>query len=292
MPALESTQAHTSIANIPSTSRQISENSELSRPHLTNQTRARLSVLIVAKDEAANLPDCLSSVDWADEKIVVVDQSSRDATLEIARRSADVVIERRFDDFASQRNAGLERASANWILSIDADERVSPELRREIRDVLDLPDGRFGAYRIPIRSHILGRRFDHSGTQNDLPIRLFRRTEASWTGLVHETLTYRGAIGTLRGCLTHRTIPDMRVFLSKINHYTTLEAEEFARAGRPYRPLDLFLRPFWTFLKLYLAKQGFRDGLEGLVFCAMSGVSVGVRSWKHRELLLDRGEGR
>jgi glycosyltransferase involved in cell wall biosynthesis len=246
----------------------------------------------VARDEAANLPDCLSSVDWADETIVVVDQSSRDETLEIARRRADVVIERRFDDFASQRNAGLERASADWILSIDADERVSSELRQEIRHILDNSDGKVEAYRIPIRSHILGRRFNYSGTQHDLPVRLFRRTTAHWTGLVHETLTYRGSIGTLRGSLSHRTIPNMRVFLSKINHYTTLEAEAIAGTGRAYRPRDLFLRPFWTFLKLYVAKQGFRDGLEGLIFCAMSGVSVGVRSWKHRELSRQGGEGR
>jgi len=253
--------------------------------------RFRLAVLIVAKDEADNLEDCLATVAWADEIIVVVDQASRDATLKIARRRAGTVVSRAFDDFASQRNAGLDLATADWVLSIGADERVTPELKTELLGILDDPAPRFGAYRVPIRSRILGRRFAYSGTQNDLPTRLFRRPAARWTGLVHETLTFEGESGTLRGELTHRTIPDMNVFLGKINHYTTLEARSLVRLGRRYRTRDLLCRPVWTFLKLYLGKQGFRDGLEGLIFCVMSGVSAGVRAWKHRELLLQSGEG-
>jgi glycosyltransferase involved in cell wall biosynthesis len=271
----------------------------LARPHFSEHRvdpppdwrQPRLAVLIVAKDEADNLDECLSTVAWADERIVVVDQATRDATLQIARRRASTVIARPFDDFASQRNAGLDLATADWVLSIDADERVTPELKEEILDILGDSTARAVAYRIPIRSRILGRRFAYSGTQHDLPTRLFRRAAARWTGLVHETLEFEGTAGTLRGELTHRTIPDMRTFLDKINHYTTLEAKSLVRLGRRYRARDLLCRPVWTFLKLYLGKQGFRDGLEGLVFCAMSGVSAGVRAWKHRELLARAGEG-
>ena len=86
--------------------------------------------------------------------------------------------------------------------------------------------------------------------------------------------------------LTHRTIPDMKTFLRKIDHYTTLEASQFHRDGRPFRAIDVTIRPAWIFAKLYLGKQGFRDGLEGLAFCALSGLSVGVRHWKLRELIL------
>lgn len=265
--------------------------SSVDRETQETRSRSRLAVLIVAKDEADNLDECLSTVDWADETIVVVDQASRDATLRIARRRAGTVVTRAFDDFASQRNAGLDLATADWVLSIDADERVTPELKTEILAVLGDPAPRAGAYRIPIRSRILGRRFAYSGTQHDLPTRLFRRIEARWTGLVHEVLTFEGVTGTLRGGLTHNTIPDMSIFLKKINHYTSLEARSMVRLGRRYRTRDLLCRPVWTFLKLYLGKQGYRDGLEGLIFCAMSGVSAGVRAWKHRELLLQGGEG-
>jgi hypothetical protein len=102
---------------------------------------------------------------------------------------------------------------------------------------------------------------------------------------VHETVELRGGAGELEGALQHRTIPDMQTFLRKLNEYTTLEAIKFEREGRRHRAADLALRPFWTFLKLYLGKQGFRDGLEGFVFCALSGLSVAVRHWKHRERL-------
>jgi glycosyltransferase involved in cell wall biosynthesis len=251
----------------------------------------RISALILARDEAANLPGCLASVAWADETVVIVDRASRDQTLALARRLADVVAVRRFDDFASQRNAALERASGDWVFAIDADERATPALAAEVCQVVSRPVSEPGAgilprgYRVPIRSVILGRPFAFSGTQHDRPLRLFRRDAGHWVGAVHETVALQGSAGLLRSPLEHRTIPDMQTFLRKLNEYTTLEALRFEREGRSHRALDLTVRPVWTFLKLYLGKQGFRDGLEGLVFCGMSGLSVAVRHWKHRERL-------
>lgn len=271
--------------------RRLNHGRRIDSAHFSKSDKASLTALIVAKDEATNLDDCLATVAWADEIVVVVDQASQDATFQIAKRRTDLVVARRFDDFAGQRNAGLELATADWILSLDADERVTPELKQEILSVLGDSAAVADAYRIPIRSRILGRRFAFSGTQHDLPTRLFRRTRARWTGLVHETLTVQGEVGALRGAISHRTIPNMRVFLDKINHYTTLEAKAMARDGRRYRSRDLLWRPIWTFFKLYLGKQGFRDGAEGLVFCALSGVSAGVRAWKHRELTVQEGDG-
>ena len=245
---------------------------------------ARISALIVARDEAENLPGCLESLSWADETVVVVDQRSTDRTEAIARGMADRVLLRPFDDFARQRNAALGLATGDWVFAVDADERSTPQLASEIRRTLDSSPDHAG-YRVPIRSVVLGRSFSHSGTQHDIPLRLFRRDLGRWVGTVHETVDLEGTAGQLAGHLTHRTIPDMHAFLAKINHYTTLEATQFHRDGKPFRWLDLTIRPSWTFAKLYLGKQGFRDGLEGLVFCAMSGLSVAVRHWKHRELL-------
>jgi len=247
-------------------------------------TEPRISALIVARNEEDKLPGCLASVKFAHERIVVVDAASDDDTLAAARRSADVVIVRPFDDFASQRNAGLEAATGDWILSIDADERVTPGLEAEIGSVLIDPENHHEGFRIPIRSEILGRPFGYSGTQQDLPLRLFRRGRGRWTGQVHETVLLEGAVGRMQHPLEHHTIPDVRVFLRKIDQYTTLEARDLYQAGDRYRTRDLTLRPFWLFLKLYLYKQGFRDGLEGLMFCGLSGVSAAVRTWKLREL--------
>ena len=244
----------------------------------------RISALVVARNEAANLPGCLASVAFAHERVVVVDPSSEDGTLEVARRLADVVIVRAFDDFASQRNAGRAAASGDWLLSIDADERATPELADEIRRAVVEADGATAGYRIPIRSEILGRPFGYSGTQQDLPLRLFRRDRGEWTGRVHETVKLNGGAGRLRSPLEHRTIPNVRVFLRKIDQYTSLEARDLYRDGARFRARDLTLRPAWLFLKLYLYKQGFRDGLEGLMFCALSGVSAAIRTWKLREL--------
>ncbi len=248
----------------------------------------RLAILIVARDEEMNLADCLESARFADERIVVVDASSTDGTLDIARRLADVVLIREFDNFANQRNAALVRASADWVLSIDADERVTPDLAVEIRHRLSDSSNAYVGFRVPIKSEILGRPFGYSGTQQDLPLRLFRRDRGRWTRLVHEIVEITGPIGTMEHFLEHRTLPCIRVFLGKIDHYTSLEACDLHQEGRRFRASDVTLRPIWTFLKLYLGKQGFRDGLEGLMFCGLSAVSVAVRSWKLRELSLAR----
>jgi glycosyltransferase involved in cell wall biosynthesis len=246
----------------------------------------RLSVLIVAKNEAHNLADCLTATSWAHERIVVVDSVSHDATLEVAKQKADIVVVRDFDDFASQRNFGLSLASGDWLLSVDADERVTPALATEIRRMMAEPANPYHGFRVPIRSVILGRAFGFSGTQHDQPLRLFRRDSGRWIGLVHETVELTGPVGSLQNALRHHSLPNVRVFLHKLDHYTTLEAQALAELRRGFRLSDLALKPIWTFFKLYVFKQGFRDGLEGFMFCALSGVSVAVRAWKHRELTL------
>jgi glycosyltransferase involved in cell wall biosynthesis len=246
--------------------------------------KPRLTVLVVARNEAHHLADCLRSASFADERVVLVDAASTDATLDIARRSADVVAERPFDNFANQRNAAIAMASGDWVLSIDADERVTPALADEIQRVLNDPTNIHSGFHLPIQSVVLGRPFGYSGTQHDLPLRLFRRDRGRWTGLVHETVDLLGSAGRLNHPLTHRTLETISVFLAKIDRYTSLEARQRYESGVPFRLTDLTLRPLWLFLKLYLGKQGFRDGLEGLMFCGLSGLSAIVRAWKVREL--------
>ena len=249
----------------------------------------RVSVLVVAKNEAHNIADCLLAADWAFERIVVVDCASRDGTLDIARDHAEVVAVRDFDDFASQRNFALSLAAGDWVLSVDADERITPALAVEIRRILADETQRHRGFRVPIRSVILGRPFGFSGTQHDYPLRLFRRGHGRWVGMVHETVELDGSTGRLENALRHHSLSSMQIFLRKLDHYTTLEARGLEQANHRFRLRDITLRPIWTFFKLYVFKQGFRDGAEGFMFCALSGLSVAVRAWKHRELTLAGG---
>lgn len=245
-----------------------------------------VSALIIARNEAENLADCLTSLSWCDERVVVVDASSIDATESLARSFADVTIVREFVDFASQRNAGLDLARSEWVFAVDADERSSAEQAEEIRSSITRGDSH--GFRVPIRSMVLGRAFRFSGTQHDKPLRLFRRNRGRWIGAVHETVELDGVVSELRSPLQHRTIANMTTFLEKIDRYTTLEARKLVDFQQKPRFGDLTLRPLWTFAKLYFGKYGYRDGLEGMMFCAMSGVSVAVRSWKIRELVRER----
>jgi glycosyltransferase involved in cell wall biosynthesis len=245
----------------------------------------KISAVIVAKNEAETLPACLASLGWVQEVIVVVDAASKDITEKIARRRANRVLVRPFTDFASQRNAGLALASGDWIFAIDADERAPAELAAEIRSTLMNPERPYAGYRVPIRSIVLGRPFGYSGTQDDKPLRLFRRGAGKWVGDVHETVKLRGTVGTLNHALRHRTIPDMHTFLRKIDSYTTLQAGRLHREGAKPHLHDFTIRPLWIFAKLYVAKRGYRDGLEGFAFCALSGVSFAVCKWKLRELV-------
>ena len=136
-----------------------------------------------------------------------------------------------FDDFASQRNFALALASGDWVLSVDADERVTPALADEIEPYLADPLNPYRGFRVPIRSVILGRAFGFSGTQHDHPLRLFRRDSGQWIGLVHETVELNGPVGSLQSALRHHSLPNVQVFLHKLDHYTTLEAAGLAGFG-------------------------------------------------------------
>ncbi len=223
----------------------------------------RLSVLVVAKNEGHNIADCLAAAGWAYERIVVVDAASRDATLEIARRHADVVVVRPFDDFASQRNFALALASGDWVLSVDADERVTPSLAAEIDRIMADPLNPYRGFRVPIRSVILGREFGFSGTQHDQPLRLFRRDSGSWMGLVHETVDLNGGCGSLQSALRHHTIPTVQVFLNKLDHYTTLEAAGLADSERSFRLSDLRFGPCGRFSSSICSSKDFATALRG-----------------------------
>jgi len=243
--------------------------------------RPTLTAAIVALNEERNLPGLLGSLACVDE-IVLVDGGSRDATVRIARDGGCRVATVPFDTFARQRNRAIELARGDWVLSIDADERVTPALATEIRE--RIARGRAAAYHLPIRSTIFGRRMRFGGTQDDRPVRLFRREAARWTGDVHEVLRVAGRIDRLRGWLEHYTLPDLASFLAKVRRYTTLEAEARVAAGRPPRKRDLWLAPPREVFRRLLWKHGYLDGPSGWAFCLLSGLSEAVLARRHRRL--------
>ena len=247
-----------------------------------------LSVLITALDEEQNLPECLASCAFADE-IVVVDSGSRDATREIAERAGATVLERVFDDHASQKNWGLERVNHRWVLVLDADERVTPELRSEIEELLRSDDRRAG-YWIRRRNRFLGRVIRGCGWQHERVLRFFDRTRGRYAARrVHEEVELDGPAGTLRHRLDHHTCRDLATWLAKTERYAVLGAEEARARGRIPRPGDLFVRPALRFLKQYVLQAGFRDGEEGRILCVVAAFGVFLKYAKLRELAR-RGE--
>ena len=244
--------------------------------------KPKISAFLITYNAERKLESCLQSLRWVDE-LIVVDSYSTDATVEIAKRHGAKVSSRPFIDFAKQKNAAQGLCSGDWLLSVDADEVVTDELRDEIRNVAEAADSR-DAYHIPRRSMIFGREFRFSGTQDDRPLRLFKKGAATFRQPIHEIVEVRGSIGSLKSFLMHFTYPSLDDYFVRFNRYTTLEAEHLA--AKKYCPslLDFLVRPAGLFLKLYVLKQGFRDGYPGFFFCLFSAMYVFVKYAKCQEL--------
>jgi glycosyltransferase involved in cell wall biosynthesis len=222
-----------------------------------------LSVIVIAGREEHNIADCLASVSWAGE-IVVLCSQQEDRTMEIARGFTPHVSHRAFDGYATQKRASLAQATRPWVLSLDADERVTPELRTEIAGVLAREDAADG-YSMPRRNFFHGKWLRHGGWYPDHQLRLFRRERATVSDrLVHERFEVSGTKGRLTGALLHFTVPSIRHLLEKNLDYAWYAALE-RRSRRRYGVFDFMLTPPLEFGKRYILKGGFLDGWEGLV---------------------------
>lgn len=227
-------------------------------------SREKLSVTVITLNEEKEIGGCLESVAWADE-IVVVDSGSADRTVEIAGKYTDKIFCHAWPGYAAQKNRALGLATYDWALSLDADERVTLALRGEIQSVLESPP-RAAGYRIPRKNFFMGRWIRHGGWHPDYVLRLFRRDAGAFgERKVHESVTVRGEIGTLRSPLEHYTYRSLEDYFQRMDRYSTLAAEELFEGGKRAGLLDLLLRPPATFLKMVLLRQGFRDGVDGLL---------------------------
>jgi len=236
----------------------------------------KLSAVVITLNEEKNIADCLETLKFADE-IVVVDSGSSDETREIARRFTSKVSLRKFDDFSSQKNFAAAQAKGDWILSVDADERVPEALAAEIKEVLSRNEAA-DAYRVRRRTRIFGRDFKFSGLQNDAPVRLFRKNKALFIKLVHEIVDVRGSTGVLKNPLEHRSFQTIAEHQRRLNLYTSLES---LPAGERRDPgwADYCLRPLRRFFLIYLKGQGFRDGPQGFLYAWLS-AGYEFRRWR------------
>jgi glycosyltransferase involved in cell wall biosynthesis len=243
----------------------------------------KLSVTVITKDEAADIAAALESVAWADE-IVVVDAESRDDTAAIARHFTDRVVVRPWPGFVAQKNFAASIASHDWIFSLDADERVTPALADEIRATLSASP-RHAAYNVPRVTWHLGRWIRSTDWYPDYQTRLYDRRTAGWTGRhVHEAIAARGTRGRLRNELQHYAYRDIADHLETMDRYTTLAARQMAEAGRRAGWLDIAAHPPLAFLRNYVARGGFRDGVPGLIISTMNAFYVFLKFAKLREL--------
>ena len=226
-----------------------------------------LSVIIITKNEAARLGDCLASVQFADE-IIVLDGYSTDATAEIARaHGAQGHQVADWPGFGPQKNRALALATKPWVLSIDADERVPPELRAEIVRTLSQPS--YDGYQIARLSEFCGKKIRHSGWWPDYVLRLFRRELGAFDNVqVHEQVLVRGRVGKLKSWFLHFPFDDLAALITKTNRYSSDAAQMMALKGRRVGSFGLITHSVWTFIRIYLLRRGFLDGRHGFVLAA------------------------
>lgn len=231
---------------------------------------------MITRNEEDRIADALASLAWADE-IVVVDAESTDRTVEVARRFTDRIIVRPWPGYAAQKNFADGQASNDWIFSLDADERTSPELNESIR-AWKSGEPECAGYRVSRRAWYLGRWIRHSGWYPDHQLRLYRRDRARWRGdYVHESVEVQGRVGQLQGDLLHFTRRNLMEHHLVLGHYTTLAAQSDRTEGRRVSVAQLLLRPPAAFLKSYIFRLGFLDGVAGLIIAYFAAYYVYLR---------------
>ncbi len=242
----------------------------------------KLTVTVITRNESAKIGAALESVAWADE-IVVVDSGSTDDTVALARQRTDRVVVRDWPGYSAQKNFAAGQASHDWILSLDADERITPALAREIRALLGREPAARG-YRIPRVSFYLGKWIRTTDWYPDYQLRLYDRRVAAWAGAVHEGVEVAGAVGRLHAEIQHIPYRDIAHHLQTIDRYTSLAARQMHDRGKRVGFAGIAARPCGAFLRNYLARGGWQDGSVGLVVSILNSYYVFLKFAKLWEL--------
>jgi glycosyltransferase involved in cell wall biosynthesis len=237
----------------------------------------KLTALITVGNEIHNINEVIESVNFADE-ILVIDSYSTDGTYEIAQKLATKVLRRKFDNSANQKNWAIPQARHKWILLLDADERVTPELKKEVEGILKDPPQNIVAYWIGRQNRFMGERVNYSGWRNDKVIRLFKRDYCKYSNKsVHEEIVAEGLVGKLKNKFNHNTYVSLDKYFEKINRYAWLQAQDYDKTTGRLTAYHFILKPFWGFFKHYIVQSGFRDGVVGLTIAYIQGYAIFMR---------------
>lgn len=253
---------------------------------MTASQRRSYSLVIIARDAALLLPGCIASALGADE-VLVVDSGSRDDTVGLAERLGARVIHQDWLGYGPQKRFAALQAKHDWVLSLDVDERLTPELRMHIEKVLMAPKA--VAYQLPRRNRFMGRWLLHGEGYPDWCARLFDRSRANWSAdAVHEKLETDGPMARLSGDLLHESEQGLSDYLTKQNHYTDIQARLMFQAGKRFSAQKLLTSPLFRFIKFYFLRRGFLDGLPGLVHIAIGCWNSFIKYAKLRDLQLKK----
>jgi len=222
-----------------------------------------LTLVVITRDAGASLAECLNSARFASQTIVV-DSGSGDDTAQIAKNCGALVVEQAWLGFGPQKNFAVAQAANDWVLCLDADEFVSPGLALAIRSAMQ--HAQFNAYEMPRRNRFLGKWLAHGEGYPDWNLRLFDRRHARWSDdVVHERVQADGKVGRLSGDLMHTSGESLEAYLAKQNRYTTLQAEGLFARGKRFSTVRLVVSPIVRFVRFYVLRAGFLDGVAGLV---------------------------
>jgi len=238
-----------------------------------------LSAAIITRDEEKNLPDCLKSVSFADD-IVVVDSGSTDSTVEIAREFGCRVFVEDWKGYGPQKNSAIDKCKHEWVLLLDADERVPAETEESIRDVLERPTA--DAYSFRRKNYLHGKWIKHAGNWPDRNIRLVNKTKGMFQSVIHEKWVTNGRIQVLEAHIEHYSFSSYSDLLTTLDRYSTLTAGELFTSGRRANPLSPLAHGAGMFLKTYFLQKGFFEGLDGFVIAL---TKAGGSFFKYAKLL-------
>ncbi|MBA4392093.1 MAG: glycosyltransferase family 2 protein [Desulfobacca sp.] len=227
-----------------------------------------LSVTIITLNEEQNLAKCLESVAFADE-IIVLDSGSQDRTQEVARQFTDQVFQEPWQGFARQKNLAQDKARGPWILNVDADERVTPELQDEILSVIQ-KESVYGGFKIPRKNFFCGQWIRHGGWYPNYQLRLYLKESGSFAQReVHEQVVVNGQCGTLKAPLEHFTYHSISDYLKRMDRYSELSAKQYLTEGKKVSWPEILFRTKYTFFKMYILQRGFLDGANGLTLAGL-----------------------
>jgi len=244
----------------------------------------RLSVFIITHNEEKNIKACLESIKWADE-IVVVDNDSNDNTIKICKEYTDRIFQEEWKGYAKQKQSALDKTTGEWVLNLDADERLTPELRLEIENTLAYKERLKDGYLIPFKSYFGGKWIKHGGWYPDYHLRLFRREKGRFGNEeVHEGVKIEGSIGYLKNPINHYTYNSISDFIKRMDLYTSLFAEDRYKKGKKAKWEQLIFRPPFTFFKMFFLQRGMLDGYYGFLLAILYSYYTFLKYAKLREM--------